>query len=78
MGQLTVRGYAEYGLGMFIAQDTLRHRAQGQLKAIAEKTENADIKAKIDTYFETANDGKANAAAKRISLLLLKLLIGLR
>ena len=31
---------AEYGLGMFIAQDTLRHRAQGQLKAIAEKTEN--------------------------------------
>ena len=56
---------AEYGLGMFIAQDTLRHRAQGQLKAIAEKTENADVKAKIDTYFETANDGKANAAATK-------------
>ena len=56
---------AEYGLGMFIAQDTLRHRAQGQLKAIAEKTENADVKAKIDTYFETANDGKANATATK-------------
>ena len=56
---------AEYGLGMFIAQDTLRHRAQGQLKAIAEKTENADVKAKIDKYFETANDGKANAAATK-------------
>ena len=50
---------------MFIAQDTLRHRAQGQLKAIAEKTENSDVKAKIDTYFETANDGKANAAATK-------------
>ena len=56
---------AEYGLGMFIAQDTLRHRAQGQLKAIAEKTDNADVKAKIDTYFETADDGKANAAATK-------------
>ena len=56
---------AEYGLGMFIAQDTLRHRAQGQLKAIAEKTDNADVKAKIDTYFETADDGKTNAAATK-------------
>ncbi len=54
---------AEYGLGMFIAQDTLRGRAQAQLKALYEQAENPDVKAKIDAYFETANDGKANAKA---------------
>ena len=56
---------AEYGLGMFLAQDTLRGRAQSQLKVMAEKTENADVKAKIDAYFATANDGKANAVATK-------------
>ena len=54
---------AEYGLGMFLAQDTLRQRAQAQLKAL--ECDDADVKAKIATYFETANDGAKNAKATK-------------
>ncbi|MGN0650305.1 MAG: pyruvate:ferredoxin (flavodoxin) oxidoreductase [Oscillospiraceae bacterium] len=53
---------AEFGLGMFLAQDTLRTRAQSKLKALAEKAHD-DVKSIIDEYFATADDGKANAAA---------------
>ena len=56
---------AEYGLGMFLAQDTLRSRAQSILKALREKADNADVTAAIDKYFETKNDGKANAEATK-------------
>ena len=55
---------AEFGLGMFLAQDTLRGRAQANLKVLAEKAHD-DVKAIIDKYFETANDGKANAPAAK-------------
>ncbi len=56
---------AEFGLGMFLAQDTLRTRAQAKLKALAEKAEKAEVKELIDKYFETANDGAANLAATK-------------
>ncbi len=54
---------AEYGLGMFLAQDTLRGRAQESLRALEAACDNADVKDAIAKYFETANDGAANVGA---------------
>ena len=54
---------AEYGLGMFLAQDTLRGRAQEKLRALEAKTDKAELKELIAKYFETANDGAANVGA---------------
>lgn len=54
---------AEYGLGMFLAQDTLRGRAQEKLRALEAVAEKDEVKAKIAKYFETANDGAANLEA---------------
>ncbi len=56
---------AEFGFGMFLAQDTLRARAQAHLKALDEKAEKPEVKEKIAKYFETANDGAANAKATK-------------
>ncbi|MGN0679146.1 MAG: pyruvate:ferredoxin (flavodoxin) oxidoreductase, partial [Oscillospiraceae bacterium] len=56
---------AEFGLGMFLAQDTLRTRAQNKLKEIAALDGHEQAKALIDEYFATANDGKANAVATK-------------
>ncbi len=56
---------AEFGLGMFLAQDTLRGRAQSKLKVLAENAEKAEVKDLIAKYFETANDGAANLAATK-------------
>ncbi len=46
---------AEFGFGMFLAQDTLRARAQAHLKAFDEKTDKAEYKELVSKYFETAN-----------------------
>ncbi len=54
---------AEYGLGMFLAQDTLRGRAQEKLKALEAVAEKAEVKDAIAKYFETKDDGAANLAA---------------
>ena len=54
---------AEFGLGMFLAQDTLRGRAQEKLRALDAACDNADVKAAIAKYFETADDGAANVGA---------------
>ncbi len=56
---------AEFGLGMFLAQDTLRNRAQSKLKEIAAQDGHEKAKALIDEYFKTVDDGKANAAATK-------------
>ena len=56
---------AEFGLGMFLAQDTLRTRAQKKLKEIAELDGHEKAKALIDEYFATVDDGKANAEATK-------------
>ena len=52
---------AEYGLGMFIAQDTLRNTNIAKLENIAE--ENADVKPVVDKFIETKNDAAANKVA---------------
>ncbi len=54
---------AEFGYGMFLAEETLRNRVVAKVKALGEKVENADVKAAIDKYLETLNDGIANKAA---------------
>ena len=55
---------AEYGYGMFLAQDTLRQRVQKKLVELKE-TAKPEVVALIDKYFETANDGEANAVATK-------------
>ena len=55
---------AEYGYGMFLAQDTLRARVQKKLLELKESAKPETV-ALIDKYFETVNDGEANAVATK-------------
>ncbi|MDY3031370.1 MAG: pyruvate:ferredoxin (flavodoxin) oxidoreductase [Clostridia bacterium] len=52
---------AEYGYGMFLAQDTLRNRNIEKLEKIA--AENADVKPVVDKFIETKDDAAANRVA---------------
>ena len=54
---------AEFGYGMYLATETLRNRVTAKVNALAEKTENADVKAAIAEYLDTYNDGAKNADA---------------
>ncbi len=49
---------AEFGLGMFIAQDTLRNQTIEKAKKVAD--ENADVKAAFDKFMETKDCGACN------------------
>ena len=62
---------AEFGLGMQLAQTALRQGLKDKVEAIAEKTENEEIKAAIAEYIATYENGAANAAAtdKMVALL---------
>ncbi len=55
---------AEFGLGMFLAQDTLRTRAMKQVEALRENAK-PETQAIIDEYLSTKDDAKANAAATK-------------
>lgn len=54
---------AEYGYGMFLAQNTLRNRAINKVKALQEVAEREEVKTLIQDYLDTINDSKANAVA---------------
>ena len=54
---------AEFGYGMYLAQETLRKRVTDKVLAIKEKAEKPEVKAAIDEYLATYNDGAANAVA---------------
>ena len=54
---------AEFGYGMYLAQETLRKRVTDKVLALQEKAENADVKAAIAEYLDTYNDGAKNADA---------------
>ena len=56
---------AEHGLGMAVAQKTIRNKLIGYVKALDEVAENADVKAAIAEYLGTLDDGKANEAATK-------------
>lgn len=53
---------AEFGLGMYMAQKTLRDRLIGQVEEIA-ATANGSLKEACDNFLATKNDGKANKDA---------------
>ena len=52
---------AEYGLGMFLAQDTLRKKNIEALERIA--ADNADVKPYVDKFIETKDEADANRVA---------------
>ncbi len=54
---------AEYGYGMFLAQNTIRQRTIGKLLELQKTTKSAPVKEAIEGYLSTVNDGKANSAA---------------
>ena len=53
---------AEYGLGMFLGQETQRQHVIEKVKALGEKAEGS-LKAAIDEYLATVDDGDKNATA---------------
>lgn len=53
---------AEHGLGMYYGQKTIRESLKGKLEVIAEKTENADVKAAIAAWLETYDSSAQNQA----------------
>ena len=54
---------AEFGFGMKLAQDANRAALKNKLDEILASTDNADVKAAIDEYYATYEDGEANANA---------------
>ena len=54
---------AEFGFGMKLAQDANRAALKNKLDEILALTDNADVKAAIDEYYATYEDGEANAKA---------------
>ena len=54
---------AEFGFGMKLAQDANRAALKNKLDEILASTDNADVKAAIDGYYATYEDGEANAKA---------------
>ncbi|MBQ8670842.1 MAG: 2-oxoacid:acceptor oxidoreductase family protein, partial [Oscillospiraceae bacterium] len=54
---------AEHGLGMYFGQKAVRDRLIAKLEAA--EVENADVKAAIDEFLATKEEGKANAAATK-------------
>ena len=54
---------AEYGFGMKLAQDANRESLKNKLDEILASTDNADVKAAIEEYYATYEDGEANSKA---------------
>ncbi len=54
---------AEYGYGMFLAQNTIRTTLIKKVAAIAEQTEDAAKKAICEEYLATVNDAQTNREA---------------
>ena len=54
---------AEYGYGMFLAQNTIRQRTIAKLLELEKTTKSSPVKKAIEGYLSTVNDGKANSAA---------------
>ena len=54
---------AEYGLGMFLAQDTRRQHVIELVRDLEANADKADVKEACRNYLDTAEDGAANRAA---------------
>ena len=55
---------AEHGLGMYLGQKAIRDQLIGKLEALAEKAQG-DVKAAIDAFLATKDDGAANGEATK-------------
>jgi len=54
---------AEFGYGMFLAQETLRKRVITKVEALAEKAQKPEVKAACEEFLATKDDGVANTPA---------------
>ncbi len=54
---------AEYGYGMFLAQNTIRQRQVAKLLELQKTAKKADVKEIIEGYLSTLNNGALNSAA---------------
>ena len=54
---------AEYGYGMYLAQQTLRGRLKDQVAALAESSSKDDVKAAAERYLASYENGRENAGA---------------
>ncbi|MBP0972286.1 MAG: pyruvate:ferredoxin (flavodoxin) oxidoreductase, partial [Oscillospiraceae bacterium] len=54
---------AEFGYGMFLAQETLRARVIAKVEALAETATKDEVKAAVAKFLETKDDGVANTPA---------------
>ncbi len=54
---------AEYGLGMFMATKQMREKIEDSSKALLGKEIPAELKAALETWLETKDDGKQSTAA---------------
>ena len=56
---------AEYGYGMFLAQQALRDRLKGKVEALAAASAKEEVKAAAERYLASYNNGRENAGATR-------------
>ncbi len=56
---------AEYGYGMYLAQQALRDRVKEKVEALAASTGKDEVKAAAERYLETYTNGRENAGATR-------------
>ncbi len=56
---------AEHGLGMYLGQKAVRKRLIGQVKELREVATRDDVKAAIDEYLATIDDGAKNSVATK-------------
>ncbi len=54
---------AEYGYGMFLAQNTIRQRTIAKILELKKTTKSTSLKKAINGYLSTIDDGAANSAA---------------
>ncbi len=56
---------AEYGYGMYLAQQALRDRVKEKVEALAASTSKEEVKAAAERYLTTYTNGRENAGATR-------------
>ena len=56
---------AEFGLGMSLAQQTLRFRLKDKMEALAAKTDKTDVKEAVAKFIATYNNGSENGSATK-------------
>ena len=63
---------AEHGMGMAVAQKTIREKLIGYVEELAAKIEDPEKKAIVDEYLATKDNGKKNTAATRALVAMLE------